>query len=349
ARRQVALAHDDGAVHRDGGDAPAIEPGATEVILGALDVLDRSSQVGPIVVGWADLVADVDTGSDTTFLAAVSRHQRLHRVAGVFDWVLPDVAAAVERLDRADRRGRLTPRERVRAAGALDAAADLLVSGGQADSALGVRAVADRVRAGAPAPEPVDAVDRLLVAADALAHGDDGGWDLLEAVLGDASPTGTWSGPGPDGRRLGHDLAASAALVLAVRSLLVAERDDGLDLLPTFPPTWFGGGIELHDAPTAWGRLSYGVRWHGPRPAVLWEVEVHEGLEPPVLRAPGLDPTWRSSEPRGEALLAEVAPPEGIDLYRHVPDHPDIDPEMRRPGADPGPPPAQLPEGGSFS
>jgi hypothetical protein len=44
-----------------------------------------------------------------------------------------------------------------------------------------------------------------------------------------------------------------------------------------------------------------------------------------------------------------VVPPEGLDTVRIVADHPDIDPEMRRPGADPQPPPPTLPDGGSFS
>jgi len=41
------------------------------------------------------------------------------------------------------------------------------------------------------------------------------------------------------------------------------------------------------------------VRWHGDRPALLWEV-------PPGTQvcAPGLDPSWASSDQRGETLLA---------------------------------------------
>ena len=46
------------------------------------------------------------------------------------------------------------------------------------------------------------------------------------------------------------------------------------------------------------------VRWHGARPALLWEASA-----PMRLTCTGLDPTWSSTEPRGEALLQ--APPEG--------------------------------------
>ncbi len=57
--------------------------------------------------------------------------------------------------------------------------------------------------------------------------------------------------------------------------------------------------------PTAAGRLSFAVRWHGERPALLWELEPRSG--PVALSAPGLDPSWTSSQSSGEALLAPVA------------------------------------------
>jgi hypothetical protein len=88
-----------------------------------------------------------------------------------------------------------------------------------------------------------------------------------------------------------------------VRDLLVGASDDGsLVLLAELPDEWRGQGLEVHDAPTLAGRVSYAVRWHGPRPALLWECE-----RPIPLRAPGLDPSWSTSEPRGEALLAAPA------------------------------------------
>jgi hypothetical protein len=62
----------------------------------------------------------------------------------------------------------------------------------------------------------------------------------------------------------------------------------------------------VHDAPTAHGRESYAVRWHGDRVALLWEVEPHEGRGPVVLTAPGLDPGWSTTDHHGEALLGPV-------------------------------------------
>ena len=41
------------------------------------------------------------------------------------------------------------------------------------------------------------------------------------------------------------------------------------------PDAWLGQGIEVHDAPTHHGVLSFAVRWHGDRPALLWELTPH--------------------------------------------------------------------------
>jgi hypothetical protein len=357
--RALLLAHDGEGVHRDGGRAPDLEPGATEVLLGALDALDRPNDVGPVIVGWVDRLADPTPGVDAVVLAAVARHWRLHRIDALLEWVLPDVAAAVERIDRARRRDQISdPVERRRIARSLRAAATMLADAGQPDAAPAVLAVAEQLDVAVPVEVDAGAaaspVERLVALEARLAAGEPAAVSELEALVGEASLTGAWAGVGASGRAIGHDLAASAAAVLAIRALLVADGSDGsggLALLPTLPPSWYGGGIELHDAPTAHGRLSYAVRWHGPRPALLWELEPHEGAGPVRLTAPGLDPAWSSTEARGEALLAEVAPPEGYELYQQVPDHPDIDPVMRRPGDDPGPPPppASLPDGGSFS
>jgi hypothetical protein len=351
ARAHVQLAHDGAAVHRDGVAAPALEAGATEVILGALDVLDRPAEVGPVVAGWIDRLAEADPALDALALQAICHHWSIHRIDELRDWMLPEVAAAVERLDRAARKGRLDAATRIRAHRSLRSASSLLAASGQAEAAKQVDASAARVAEGIDpsAAAGPHAADRLIALAGRLAAGDRSAVAELDAVLAAASATGAWPGPGPAGRAIGHDLAASAALVLAARSILVAERADGLDLLPVHPDGWYGGGIELHDAPTGAGRLSFAVRWHGTRPALLWDLEPHEGIGPVTLRVPGLDPSWSTTEVRGDALLAEVDPPAGLETIRFVPDHPDIDPEVRRPGQDPGPPPASLPDGGTFS
>ncbi|MGH8985965.1 MAG: hypothetical protein ACRDY6_19115 [Acidimicrobiia bacterium] len=88
--------------------------------------------------------------------------------------------------------------------------------------------------------------------------------------------------------------------LLSLRRFLVRETGDhGIDLLTELPRDWVGQGLEVHDAPTRRGRVSYAVRWHGPRPALLWECEGADRI-----RAPGLDPEWSTDDSRGEALLA---------------------------------------------
>jgi len=353
ARTQVLLVHDGGVVRRDGHHAPDIEPGATEVLLGALDVLDRPDDVTAVVARWPDRAGASAPEVDAVVLEVVSRHWLLHRSDELLEWMLPEVAAAVERLGRAERRGRVTDSgARWRIERALRSGAELLAASGQHDAAPALTALADRFAGGA-APRDASLTSRLLRAVEGLAARHAGSADALLSALAELSPTGAAPGPGyrganGDGRPIGHDLAAAAAVVVGCRALLVAEHPDGLDLLPVHPAGWYGAGVELHDAPTVHGRLSYAVRWHGTRPALLWDLEPHPGC-PIRIAVPGLDPHWSTTERRGDALLADVAPPEGIDLIREVAEHPDIEPAMRRPGTEPAVPPAVLPEGGSFS
>jgi hypothetical protein len=86
---------------------------------------------------------------------------------------------------------------------------------------------------------------------------------------------------------------------------------------------WLGQGLEVHDAPTRHGRVSFAVRWHGDRPALLWHLEPHPSVDGARLTAPGLDPTWSTTELRGEALLGAVALPEkgprkGLSMPVHI-------------------------------
>jgi hypothetical protein len=158
---------------------------------------------------------------------------------------------------------------------------------------------------------------RLAAAVDAIRDGHVVGVDLLRITLTEASPTFGISGPGEP-----HDLVATALVLDAARALLVQESARGLDLLQVFPSHWYGGPVELHDAPTAHGILSYALRWHGTRPALLWELARPEEGEPVRITVSGLDAAWATTQPRGEALLAEVAPPAGSEPVRLITEHP---------------------------
>jgi hypothetical protein len=146
--------------------------------------------------------------------------------------------------------------------------------------------------------------------------GDRRALDRLRRLSELASPTGGWpacthprTGGGSAGD--GHDLPTVAAVLTFLRRALVDDRPDGLALSMLVPDAWLGQGWEVHDAPTRAGRLGYAVRWHGDRPALLWELEPHPGAGADRVRitAPGLDPTWSTTEHRGEVLLAPVPPP----------------------------------------
>jgi len=117
-----------------------------------------------------------------------------------------------------------------------------------------------------------------------------------------------WRGRRAAGRRRAGrwaDVVAARAeggapLLLATRAFLADESTAGaVTVLPELPSGWRGQAVDVRGAPIRAGRLSYAVRWHGHRPALLWEAPpgVH-------VRAPGLDPSWTSAEPAGEALLA---------------------------------------------
>jgi hypothetical protein len=141
-----------------------------------------------------------------------------------------------------------------------------------------------------------------------LLAGDRRALSRFEWLVDAATPTWTW--PEAIHPRLpggcmgdGHHGWAAADFLSFARALLVREVDGGLALCSMLPDTWVGQPVEVHDAPTHHGRLSFALRWHGERPALLWELEPHPGAGAVTLTAPGLDPTWSTTELRGDALL----------------------------------------------
>jgi hypothetical protein len=95
---------------------------------------------------------------------------------------------------------------------------------------------------------------------------------------------------------------SAGALLLAARAAVVHERGDVVDLLPSLPDDWRGAPLDVREVPTARGLVSCSVRWHGERPALLWDAPA--GI---TVRAPALDAHWSSREPSGEALLGGSA------------------------------------------
>lgn len=121
-----------------------------------------------------------------------------------------------------------------------------------------------------------------------------------------AGTTWRWStgtdGPGLD-RGCGDSPHSRAALFLGLRAQAIHEVDGGLDLLPGFSKSWLGRNLDVNRLPTRYGQLSFHLRWHGARAALLWELDLHDGATPPVFTVRSIDPTFRNEATSGESLL----------------------------------------------
>ena len=105
-----------------------------------------------------------------------------------------------------------------------------------------------------------------------------------------------------DLRRLNLRPAESPAE--GIRAELVADHTHELEVAPGFRSAWRGGPLAVYGLPTRFGPVSYAVRWHGARPALLWELDSRPGQDPVTVRAPALDESWSSDQATGETLLA---------------------------------------------
>lgn len=123
--------------------------------------------------------------------------------------------------------------------------------------------------------------------------------------------------PVPPDPLVGHDLAGpqrfdlvgaiDVAAGIEQRCVRAVSADETgratIELFaPGFPASWRGvdGNVEGVCAGPR-HTLSFAMRWHGERLAVLWE---STGPGPVTLVAPRLDPTWSVTGTRGDALLA---------------------------------------------
>ncbi|WP_419914732.1 hypothetical protein [Candidatus Poriferisodalis sp.] len=153
-------------------------------------------------------------------------------------------------------------------------------------------------------------------------------FERLETLVSAASPTLNWPTymhptlrTGTNGT--GHDLVVGGLFVRTLLRLLVDVPDNGaasrggagrespsLRLAAQWPAAWLGQPVEVHSVPTRIGAVSWAVRWHGERPALLWEVAPHDpDGDPPAVKAPGLDPAFAATGWQGETLLAPPRAP----------------------------------------
>lgn len=152
--------------------------------------------------------------------------------------------------------------------------------------------------------EALDTIERLAVVAhDERAAGDITA--LIERRRRDGltvdPPTATLAD------RLASPMSKGQFVDAVERSIVRAG-----DVLPGGIPTpWLGANFEVHGLPTsARSTVSFAVRWHGSRPAILWE----QAGEAVTLTAAAIDTGWSSNAVSGEALLAAPAAGDSISF-----------------------------------
>jgi hypothetical protein len=83
------------------------------------------------------------------------------------------------------------------------------------------------------------------------------------------------------------------------RQLVVADEHSAQLMPNSFPPAWLGVDFEAYGLAIGLASvLSLAIRWHGDRPAVLWEID-----GPPMPLSQGL---WTTGQLTGEALWPPV-------------------------------------------
>lgn len=262
----------------------------------------RSRPVAPteIAAGWRAVTADALTVDvpDTDLVAAWRRvvgdlvlaaGSDDPIVAGEAAWWL-DLAGLPGEADRA-RRQLLDTADR----GRLDADAAVVTLRALASSHL---------RHGRQSALAETAGPLVRIAGDAL---DRTTAELVARALAEVAPNAAADAAAlaerlPAGGRTQRTPVAIGAERVLGHLFRDADLIDRIEMLPEVPESWFGQSVDVRGMSTGLGTLSFSLRWHGARPAVLWERT--GGPDDAILTCPGLDPAWSTSDRAGEALLA---------------------------------------------
>ena len=100
------------------------------------------------------------------------------------------------------------------------------------------------------------------------------------------------------------EIAGTVRQIAWIESQLVVQRRDGvIEICPCgIDKSWLGVNFECHKLLASPEHLiSYAVRWHGEKPALLWEIDGPVGAK---VAASAIDRTFSSTEMRGETLLS---------------------------------------------
>ena len=97
------------------------------------------------------------------------------------------------------------------------------------------------------------------------------------------------------------------AIAWVEEKMVAVQRDGTVQIFGRgIPRLWLGANLECHRVSAGpMHTVSFGIRWHGEKPALLWEVTGPAGIK---LTAGKCDPTWTSVEATGETLLLGFAP-----------------------------------------
>jgi hypothetical protein len=158
-------------------------------------------------------------------------------------------------------------------------------------------------------PEPwqtqIDAAraDVLLAAPSSQA------FTTLEAWGFDDEAAAMWPRLSMRARRAARQRRAGTGQLDTLHRMLVHADAGRVLLLPGFRREWLGANLAVQDVPLREGALSFALRWHGARPALLWEAP--QGI---AVCMPALAPNWSSTEPVGETLLAAPAGREPVSV-----------------------------------
>ncbi len=261
-----------------------LEPGAGRILEG----LALSGAVAEVLGALGAFAGSFPTRLESSPLDAAAIMSGIGRASRLAD----DEAMATEMLEPAAQLTKLIEKSKDKPATseAFWGLARLLITANQPEAALGMIKRSTKLGVAMRADVP-------------------SGLDELSAFAETASDSGAFAD---------DNCVDAARFWLGARGSLLKDRPGALDFLPEFPAAWRGGNVEVHGAATGHGVASFGIRWHGYRPALLWDVQADE---PVIIRCPGLDPTWASTETSGETLLAGseeplAAVPEAGDSFQ---------------------------------
>ena len=119
-------------------------------------------------------------------------------------------------------------------------------------------------------------------------------------------------GTDTEARRISFSDVRQGASVGRFVSGVERQICDKGELLPSgIPSRWLGDNFEVHGIPTGpRSSVSFAVRWHGERPAALWEQQGDVRR----LSAPSIDSEWSTDDRSGEVLWAAPPTPTKLGL-----------------------------------